>query len=126
MSENFPPECSVVRITSSADLFLNFWVSIHGNAAAVVPNGHYVIAGKFKLDPTSVPRDGLIHGIVENFRSEMVQSTFIRATDIHAWTTADWFEPLQDLDIFGGIGRGTIDLAAFWNRSDIGQLYESG
>ena len=47
--------------------------------------------------------DRLVHGIVEHFGDEVMQGALVGAADIHAGAAADGLQPLQDLDILGGI-----------------------
>ena len=48
-------------------------------------------------------RHGLVHAIVHDFGKEVVQGLFIGAADIHAGAAADGLQPLQHLDVGGGI-----------------------
>ena len=50
-----------------------------------------------------VPGDGLVHGVVEHFGHEMMHGPLVGAADIHAGAAADGFQPLQHLDILGGV-----------------------
>ena len=43
-----------------------------------------------------------VHGIVEHFADAMVESAFVRATDIHTGLFANGFEPFQGRQ-FGGV-----------------------
>ncbi len=51
-------------------------------------------------------RQGLVHGVVDDFGEQMVQRLLIGAADIHAGTAAYRLEPLEHLDI----GRGVTGL----------------
>ena len=51
-------------------------------------------------------RYGLVHRIVEHFGGEVVHGTFVRAADVHSGAAADRLEPLQHLDILGGVAAG--------------------
>ncbi len=55
------------------------------------------------LDAVRVPRNGLVHGVVENLGGQMMQRTFVRAADIHAGPAADGLKPLQHLDVLGRV-----------------------
>ncbi len=57
-----------------------------------------------------------VHGVVEDFRRQMMEGGAIGAADIHAGTAADGFQPFQNLDVLGGIAFGTSG-ARFLNRS---------
>ena len=47
--------------------------------------------------------DRLVHCIIEQFGSQMVQRRLVGATDIHAGPPPYRFQSLQDLDVLGGI-----------------------
>ena len=49
---------------------------------------------------------GFVHGIVDDFRRQVMQGVGVGAADIHAGAAAHRFQPLQHLDILGGIGLG--------------------
>ena len=61
-------------------------------------------AASFHLDAGGVAGDGLVHGIVEDFRDQVVQRTLVGAADIHAGALADGFQPFEHLDGGGVIG----------------------
>ena len=46
----------------------------------------------------------LVHGVVEHLGEEVVHRLLVGAADIHAGPPAHRLEPLQHLDIGGGIG----------------------
>ena len=48
-----------------------------------------------------------VHGIVDDFREQMVQRLLVGAADIHAGAAAHRLQPLQHLDVVGGVGVGT-------------------
>ena len=47
--------------------------------------------------------DRLVHRVVEDFGDQMVQRALVGAADIHAGPAADRLQPLEDLDVLGGI-----------------------
>ena len=52
---------------------------------------------------TCMPSDGLIHRIIQNFGCEMMQGTFVGASNIHAGAVPDGLQALQYLNITGVI-----------------------
>jgi hypothetical protein len=79
---------------------------VHGNAAAVVADGHRMIGVQFHLDPAGMPGHGLVHRIVQHLGHQVVQSPFVGAADIHARALAHRFQPLEHLDGMGIVGIG--------------------
>ena len=80
---------------------------IDGNAAAVVGDGQPVPRVQHHLDPRRMPRDRLVHRIVDDLRREMMQRALVRAADVHAGTAADGFEAFEDFDGGGVVGGGS-------------------
>ena len=93
-------------------LVLELGVRIDGNAAAIVGDGQIAVGIVVDLDPGGMARDRLVHGVVDDFGEEMVQRLFVGAADIHAGPAADGLEPLQHLDVGGGIAPRP----GFWPR----------
>ena len=85
-----------------------FGVRVDRDAAAVVADGQPVARLQHDLDPAGMPRDRLVHRIVDDLGGEMVERPRIGPADIHAGAAADGLQPLQHLD--GGsviiVGRG--------------------
>jgi hypothetical protein len=102
LPENLPPECSVVRITSSADLPGILGMLVDRDAAAVVGDGQAVAFFQRHFDAVGMAGDGLVHRVVEHFGGEVVQRALVGAADVHAGAAADRLQPFQHLD------RGTI------------------
>ena len=85
-------------------LVLEFGMRIDGNAAAVIGDGEIAVRTR---SVTSIqvawPATASSMAIVHDFGEEMVQGLFIGAADIHAGAAADGLQPLQHLDVGGGI-----------------------
>ena len=73
------------------------------DAAPVVANRHRRVGRQFKIDAAGVPGHRLVHGVVENFSHQMMQGALVHPADIHAGPAAHGFQPLQNLDILGGV-----------------------
>ena len=115
-----PPECSVVMMTSSADFFLNFGCGSTGMPRPLSVTVRKPSSSKLDLDAVGVARDRLVHGVVEHLGEEVMHRLLVGAADIHAGAPAHRLEPLQHLDVGGGIGlavratrRGACGLACF-------------
>ena len=80
-----------------------FRVRIDRNAAAVVGHGEEAVRAKLHLDEARMPRQRLVHGVVDRLGEEVVQRLLVGAADIHAGAAAHRLEPLQHLDVVGGI-----------------------
>ena len=73
------------------------------NTAAIIAHGDEIILIELDRDDGSVARHRLIHRIVYHFGKQMMQRLLIRAANIHARTTTNGLEPLQNLNRLSGI-----------------------
>src|SRR5690606_27154782 len=72
-------------------------MEIHRDAPAIVDDRNRVIRVHRDLYSITVPRQGLINGVVYNFEDEVVQPrTIVRVPNIHAWAFAYRLETLED------------------------------
>ncbi len=107
-------------MTSSAERFGELGMRIDRDAAAVVAHGDRAVGLEADLDPAGVAGDRLVHRIVEQLGDQMVQRPLVGAADEHPRPPPDRLEPLQHLDVGGGIvGRraGRARLAPGRDRS---------
>ena len=82
---------------------LEFRMRIDRDAAAVVAHGQPVVRLQRHLDEAGMAGDRLVHCVVEHFGGQVVQRRLVGAADIHAGPAADRLQPLQDLDVLGGV-----------------------
>ena len=82
---------------------LELGVRVDGDAAAVVGDGDGLVLGQMDMDAAGMSGDRFVHGVVHDFRRQVVQGALIDAADVHAGPAADRFQPLQDLDVHGRI-----------------------
>ena len=76
------------------------------DAAAVVAHRERAVVLQAHLDPAGVAGDRLVHGVVEQFRREMVQRALVGAADEHAGAAAHRLQAFEDLDVGGGVILG--------------------
>ncbi len=76
---------------------------IDGDAAAIVGDGEEAVGLERDLDAARVARHRLVHGVVEHLGEEVMHRLLVGAADIHAGTPAHGLEPLQHLDVGGGV-----------------------
>ena len=88
-------------------LRLKLGMRIDRNAAPVVAHGQNIAFGQFDLDAAGMPRNRLVHRIVDYLGRQMMQRALVGAADIHARSPPDRLKPFKDLDVFGGIAAGT-------------------
>ena len=89
-------------------LLREFRMRIDRDAAAVVDDGEEAVGGEFDLDEGRVPRQRLVHAVVDHLREKVMQRLLVGAADIHAGPAADGLETFQNLDVT----RGVIALGA--------------
>ena len=96
---------------------LEFGVRVHRDAASIVPHEQDVAGLELDLDAAGVSGDRFVHGVVHDLGRQMMQGVGIRAADIHAGAAAHGLQPLQHLDILGGValggGGGTVEQIGF-------------
>ena len=78
---------------------------VHGDAAAVVPDGARAIHVDGDLNVVAVTGEMLVDGIVEHLKDAVMESALVRVADVHSGTFANGFEPLQFVDL-GGVVFG--------------------
>ena len=84
-------------------LVLELRMRVDRNAAAVVGDGDEAVRLHLDFDPVGVAGERLVHGVVDHLGEQMMQRLLVGAADIHAGAAADRLEPLQHLDVLGGI-----------------------
>ena len=83
-----------------------FSIDVHvvdGNAAAVVDDGDGVVDVNGDFDLVGKSGEGFVHGVVDDFIDEMVQSHLAGRTDVHGGTFADGFHAAEHLDGVGSV-----------------------
>ena len=85
---------------------------VRGNATAIVTGGEEIAGFEHDFDEAGMAGDRFIHGIIQDFRGQMVHGGFVGAADIHAGAAAHGFQPLEDFDVLGGVvGAGALGFA---------------
>jgi hypothetical protein len=54
----------------------------------------------------ALARHGFVDRVVHHFPDEVVEATWPRRPDVHAWAFAYRLEALEDCDVLGTVGRG--------------------
>ena len=72
---------------------------INWDAPTIIAYAEGVRILKMNFNPTRVPSYCFVHGIVDDFGEEMMQSLFVRAADIHTGPLANRLQSLEDLDL---------------------------
>ena len=78
-------------------------MGVDRDAPAIVGDREGAIGMQMHLDAIGMAGDGFVHGVVEDFRGQMVQGAFIGTADIHARAPAHRFQSLEDLNVLSGI-----------------------
>jgi hypothetical protein len=78
-------------------------VRVDGDAAAIIPDHDFIAGPQKKLDDGGMAGNGFVHGIIEDFRGEVVQRGLVCAANIHARPAANGLQSFQDLDVLGGV-----------------------
>ena len=84
-------------------LVLEFRMRVDRNAAAVIGDADEAVRLHLDFDPVGVAGERLVHGIVDHLGEQVMQRLLVGAADIHAGAAAHRLEPLQHLDMFGGV-----------------------
>ena len=88
---------------------------IDRNAAAIVGDGQKSVGSQFHLDEGGMPRQCLVHRVVDHLGEQMMQRLLVGAADIHAGPAPYRLEPFEHLDI----ARGIAGLGAGSARGDL-------
>ena len=78
-------------------------VHIHGNAAAIIPDGDAVVLFDYDVDIRTEPCQGFVDTVIDYFGHQMMQAPGGYAADVHARPLAYGFQALQDLDLAGAV-----------------------
>jgi len=78
-------------------------VDIHRDAAAIIGDADKAVRLHLDFDPVGVAGERFVHRIVDHLGEQVMQRFLVGAADIHAGAAADRLEPLQHLDILGGV-----------------------
>ena len=84
-------------------LIFEFRVWVYWNAAPIVTHADRVAALNLDLDKTRMSGNSFVHRIVNYLGEQMVHGAHVGTTNIHAGATAHGLQPLQYLNIAGGI-----------------------
>ena len=80
------------------------------HAAAIVDDGQAVARLQRHLNPRGMTRHRFVHAVVQHFGRQMVQRALVRAADIHARATTDWFQSFEHFNGGGIIAGGGCGL----------------
>ena len=78
-------------------------VLVDGDAPAVVRHGDRAVSGDADGDGVAVAGHGLVHGVVDYLVDEVVDAALAGRADVHAGSLPDGLQPLEDLDVAGGV-----------------------
>ncbi len=84
-------------------LVLELRMRIDRDAAAVVGDADEAVGFHLHLDEGRVAGQRLVHRVVDHFGEQVMQRLLVGAADIHAGPAAHRLEPLQHLDVLGGV-----------------------
>ena len=70
-----------------------------GDAAAVVGDGNRVVGVDGDDDVVAVAGQRFVDGVVDDFVDAMVETRFVRITDVHTGSLAHGLEALEALDV---------------------------
>ena len=80
-----------------------FGVRVDGDAPAIISHRQPPLRVQRHVNPTGVAGHRFIHRIVERFGEQMVHRLVVGAANIHARSAAHRLQPLQHLDVLGGV-----------------------
>ncbi len=82
---------------------LELRMRVDRNAAAIVGDADEAVRLHLDFDPAGMAGERLVHGIVDHLGEQVMQRLLVGAADIHAGAAAHRLEPLQHLDMLGGV-----------------------
>src|SRR5262245_57398500 len=89
-------------------------VTIDRDTAAVVNDGDRSVDVNRDVYLIAETRESFVDRVVDDFIDEMMQASRTRRADVHGWTLPHGLEPLENLDLVGGIlgniGRGPVPI----------------
>ena len=77
LPSNFPPACSVVMMTSRADLLLYFGCGSTGMPRPLSATDKRTISGQMNFYPGRVSGHGFVHRVIDDFSKQMVKCLFV-------------------------------------------------
>ena len=82
-------------------------LDVDRHAAAVVADLDRPVVVQGDLDVVAVPTERLVDGVVDDLPQAVHEAARVGGADVHAGTLADRLEPLEHLEVVGGVlGRG--------------------
>ncbi len=79
------------------------FVTIHGNAAAVVDDGDRIVDVNGDVDLIAVPCQRFVNRVVDDFVDEVMQPRRARRPDVHGGPLPHRLEPFENLDLVGAV-----------------------
>ena len=96
-------------------LLREFRMRIDGDAAAVIGDGQKSVGAEFHLDEGGMTCQRFVHGVVNDFREQVMQRLLIGAADIHAGPAPHRLQALEHFDV----ARGVAGFGARGARGDL-------
>ena len=81
-------------------------LDVDGDAARAIAHLDAAVGVQDDLDARAVAAEGLIDGVVDDLPEAVHEPARVGRPDVHAGALADRFEPLQDLEMMGGVLGG--------------------
>src|SRR5260370_12740001 len=75
--------------------FRKFWMRIDRNTAAVIGHGQKSVGAQFHFDEARMPRQRLVHRIVDDFVEQVVHRLLYGAADINAGPSSSRLRPSE-------------------------------
>jgi hypothetical protein len=89
-------------------------LDVHGDAAAVVLNGHDLVGADRHADRVAVAAERLVHRVVHHLVHQVVQAALVGATDVHAWPLAHGLQALENGNVGAAIARPGLPRSLHW------------
>ncbi len=75
-------------------------VFVHGNAAAVVLDGHAVVDMHRNFDGVAGARQGLVNAVIDHLVDQMMEAARARVADVHGGPLSNGLQPFEHLNGF--------------------------
>jgi hypothetical protein len=83
------------------------FVRTNGNATTIIFDGNRLIGIDRNLNMFTMSGQSFVYGVIHDFIHKVMIASLSSIANVHAWSFANGFEPLEDLNLIRSVGRIT-------------------